>query len=89
MHRGGTDEVAVQTAVFTRSGVERVLRYAFELATRRPRHELVSATKSNALQYSMVFWDEMFAQIGKEYPQVSCRQYHVDALAARFITAPE
>lgn len=89
VHRGGTDEVAIQTAVFTRSGVERVLRYAFELAARRPRHELVSATKSNALQYSMVFWDEVFAKLGKEYPQVSCRQYHVDALAARFITAPE
>ncbi|MHB1355419.1 MAG: tartrate dehydrogenase [Anaerolineae bacterium] len=89
VHRGGVDEVAVQTAVFTRSGVERILRYAFELAARRTRHELVSATKSNALQYSMVFWDEVFAQLGQEYPQVRCRQYHVDALAARFITAPE
>jgi tartrate dehydrogenase/decarboxylase/D-malate dehydrogenase len=89
VHRGGADEVAVQTAVFTRSGVERILRYAFELAARRSRHELVSATKSNALQYSMVFWDEMFSKVAKEYPQVACRQYHVDALAARFITAPE
>lgn len=89
VHRGGSDEVAVQTAVFTRSGVERILRYAFELAARRPRQELVSATKSNALQYSMVFWDEVFARLGQEYPQVRCRQYHVDALAARFITAPE
>jgi tartrate dehydrogenase/decarboxylase/D-malate dehydrogenase len=88
-HRGMDDEVVVQTSVFTRSGVTRVLRYAFELAQRRPRRDLVSATKSNALQYSMVFWDEVFAALQKEYPEVACRQYHVDALAARFITAPE
>ena len=89
VHRGSDDEVAVQTSVFTRTGVERVLRFAFELAQRRPRHELVSATKSNALQYSMVFWDDVFAQLRLEYPGVTCRQYHVDALAARFLTAPE
>lgn len=89
VHRTGADEVAVQTAVFTRRGVERVLRYAFELARTRPAHSLVSTTKSNALQYSMVFWDEVFAALQSEYPEVSCRQYHVDALAARFISAPE
>lgn len=89
IHRGMESEVAVQTGVFTRSGVERVLRYGFELASRRPRRELVSATKSNALQYSMVFWDEVFKSLQQEYPQVNCRQYHVDALAARMITAPE
>ncbi len=89
VHRGTADEVAVQTAVFTRKGVERVLRYAFELARTRPARSLASATKSNALQYSMVFWDEVFAALQPEYPDVSCRQYHVDALAARFITAPE
>jgi tartrate dehydrogenase/decarboxylase/D-malate dehydrogenase len=89
VHRGMESEVAVQTSVFTRDGVERVLRYGFELAARRSRHELVSATKSNALQYSMVFWDEVFKKLQAEYPQVSCRQYHVDALAARMITAPE
>jgi len=89
VHRGGEDEVAVQSAVFTRSGVERVMRYAFEIALNRPRHELVSATKSNALQYSMVLWDEVFTELAREYPTVRCRQYHVDALAARFITAPE
>lgn len=88
-HRGTSEEVAIQSSVFTRHGVERVLRYGFELARRRPRHELVSATKSNALQYSMVFWDEVFAQLRQEYPDVAARQYHVDALAARFISAPE
>ena len=89
IHRGAADEVAVQTAVFTRSGVERVLRYSFELAQERPRHDLVSATKSNALAFSMVFWDDVFNALKGEYPDVTCRQYHVDALAARFITAPE
>ena len=88
-HRGMGDEVVVQTSVFTRMGIERVLRYGFELAKRRPRRDLVSATKSNALQYSMVFWDEVFAALQAEYPEVACRQYHVDALAARFVTAPE
>lgn len=89
VHRGTCEEVAIQTSVFTRTGVERVLRYGFELAAKRPRHELVSATKSNALQYSMVFWDEVLEALKKEYPHVTCRQYHVDALAARFVTAPE
>ena len=89
VHRQTKDEVAVQTSVFTRAGVERVLRYSFALARTRPRHELVSATKSNALQYSMVFWDDVFDSLKAEYPDVSCRQYHVDALAARFVTAPE
>lgn len=89
IHRGTAQEVAIQTAVFTRSGVERVLRFGFELARKRPRRELVSATKSNAWQYAMVFWDEVFRDLQREYPEVRCRQYHVDALAARFITAPE
>lgn len=89
VHRGGDDEVAVQTSVFTRSGVERVLRFAFELAKGRPRRELVSATKSNALNHSMVFWDEVFHTLEAEYTDVACREYHVDALAARFVSAPE
>lgn len=89
VHRGTHSEVAVQTSVYTRAGVERVLRYGFELARQRPGRDLISATKSNAMQYSMVFWDEVFAALQHEYPEVTCRQYHVDALAARFITAPE
>jgi tartrate dehydrogenase/decarboxylase / D-malate dehydrogenase len=89
VHRGSTDEVAIQTAIFTRMGVERVLRYGFELARKRPRKELVSATKSNALQYTMVFWDEVFRALAEEYADIAWRQYHVDALAARFVTAPE
>ncbi len=89
VHRHTDQEVAVQTSVFTRHGVERVLRYAFETAQKRPKHDLVSATKSNAMQYAMVFWDEVFRELQQEYGDITCRQYHVDALAARFVTAPE
>ena len=61
--RGTPDEVAVQQSVFTRKGVERVLRYAFDLARRRPRRRLASATKSNAMQYTMVLWDEVLREL--------------------------
>lgn len=87
--RGTTDEFAIQQSVFTRKGVERILRYAFEQARRRPRKRLASATKSNAMQYSMVLWDEVLREVAAEYPDVSVSNYHVDALAARMITHPE
>jgi tartrate dehydrogenase/decarboxylase / D-malate dehydrogenase len=87
-HVGQPDESAVQTSLFTRSGIERVARYAFDRAGER-RRRLASATKSNALQYSAVLWDEVVAEVGLEYPDVELTRYHVDALAARFITAPE
>jgi tartrate dehydrogenase/decarboxylase/D-malate dehydrogenase len=86
---GTPHEVAQQTSVFTRHGVERVLRYAFDLASKRPRTLLASATKSNALAYSMVFWDEVADVVRLDYPTVTYRKYHVDALAARMITHPE
>ncbi len=89
VHRGHDSEVAVETSVFTRAGIERVLRYGFDVASRRSRRDLVSATKSNALKHSMVLWDEVFAELQPEYPDVTCRQFHVDALAARMVTAPE
>ena len=86
----GTDlEVAQQTAVFTRHGIERIMRYAFELAGKRPRRSLASATKSNALTYAMVLWDEVAEIVRKDYPAVEYRKYHVDALAARMITHPQ
>lgn len=89
VHVGTPNEVAVQTSVFTRLAVERVMRYSFELARSRPRHKLTSATKSNACQYSMVFWDEVFAELAAEYPDVQTEKWHVDALAARFVTHPQ
>jgi len=88
MHRGSPHEVAEQTGIFTRRGVDRIAQYAFELALRRPRRLLASATKSNALQHSMVLWDEAVDAISAQYPTVECRKYHVDALAARMVTHP-
>ena len=87
-HVGLEDEVALQTAVFTRKGIERIARYAFERARER-RKRLASATKSNALKYSAVLWDEVVAEVAQDYPDVALSKYHVDALAARFITAPD
>jgi len=89
INAGTALEVAQQTAVFTREGVERILRYAFELAARRPRKMLASATKSNALTHSMVLWDEVADIVRKDFPTVEYRKYHVDALAARMITHPQ
>ena len=89
VHVGTGHEVAQQVAIFTRHGVERILRYAFELAAGRPRKMIASATKSNALTYSMVFWDEVAEHVRKDYPGVEYTKYHVDALAARMITHPQ
>jgi len=87
--RGTSDEVAIQSSIFTRKGVERIIRYAFEQARRRPRKRLASATKSNAMQFTMVLWDEVLRAVAKDYPDVTVANYHVDALAARMITHPE
>ncbi len=87
--RGTAEEFAIEEAVFTRKGIERVMRYAFEQARRRPRKRLASATKSNAMQYSMVLWDEILREVAQGYPDVAVASYHVDALAARMITHPE
>jgi tartrate dehydrogenase/decarboxylase / D-malate dehydrogenase len=87
--RGMPDEFAMQQAIFTRKGVERIIRYAFGLAHQRPRKRLASATKSNAMNYSMVLWDEVLREVGRDFPDVTVNNYHVDALAARMITHPE
>jgi len=87
--QGTPDEVALQESVYTRKGTERIIRYAFEQARRRPRKRLASVTKSNAMQYGMVMWDEIFAEVAREYPDVETAKYLVDAAAARMITAPE
>ncbi len=86
---GSPYEVAQQTGVFTRHGIERIVRYGFELAAKRPRRLLASATKSNALAFSMVLWDEIAEMVRRDYPGVEYRKYHIDALAARMITHPE
>lgn len=87
-HRGLPIEVAIETSVFTRVGVERVIRYAFGLARKRRKH-LVSATKSNAQQHSMTFWDEVFNQVAKEFSDVKTERMLIDALSARFVLRPE
>jgi tartrate dehydrogenase/decarboxylase / D-malate dehydrogenase len=89
IHRGTAHEVAQQVGVFTRHGIERILRYGFEIASKRPRQLLASATKSNALTHSMVLWDEVAEIVRVDYPDVEYRKYHVDALAARMITHPQ
>lgn len=86
--QGTPDEIATQVTVFTRRGVERIVRYAFDRARER-RHRLASATKSNALNHTAVFWDEVVAAVALDYPDVTVTPYHVDALAARFVVAPD
>jgi tartrate dehydrogenase/decarboxylase / D-malate dehydrogenase len=79
---------AVQTAIHTRFGIERILRYGFELAAERKKH-LTMATKSNALKYSMVLWDEVFEIVRKDYPDIESDKCHVDALAMNFVCKPD
>jgi tartrate dehydrogenase/decarboxylase / D-malate dehydrogenase len=88
LHGGTPYELAEQTGIFTRQGIERIARYAFELARTRPRKMLASATKSNALQHAMVLWDEVVADVAKDFPDVKLQKYHVDALCARMVTHP-
>src|SRR6185436_2647490 len=89
VHVGTDREVAQQVGVFTRHGIERILRYGFELASKRPRRLLASATKSNALTHSMVLWDEVADIVRRDYSAIEYRKYHVDALAARMVTHPQ
>ena len=88
VHQGRDNEVAVETSVFTRKGVERILRFGFEQAQARRGH-LTSVTKSNAQKYSMVFWDEMTRALAADYPDVTVEHMHIDAMAARMVMAPE
>ena len=86
----GTDrEMVVQETVFTRKGVDRILKYAFELARTRPRKKVTSATKSNGIVYTMPYWDERFALMKKKYPDIETDQYHIDILTAFFVRDPQ
>ena len=88
VHEGTANEVAVETSIFTRAGVERILRFGFEQAMQRRKH-LTSVTKSNAQKYSMVFWDEVTKELAAEYPEVTVSHMHIDAMAAKMVMAPE
>ena len=89
LYKGTDDELAVQQAVFTKKGCDRVMRYAFELARKRPRRHVSSATKSNGIIHSMPYWDERFAAMSKAYPGVKTAQYHIDILTAHFVQHPD
>lgn len=88
VHRGLPEEVATETSVFTRSGVTRILRFAFALATRRPRRKLTVVTKSNAQRHGMVFWDEIAEEIARDFPEVSWDKMLVDAMTMRMVNNP-
>jgi C4-dicarboxylate-binding protein DctP len=89
MFEGTEREFVLQESVFTRHGTDRILKYAFELAQRRPKKHLTAATKSNGIAISMPYWDERVAAMGESYPDVKWDKYHVDILAARFVLSPE
>ncbi|MEO8157618.1 MAG: tartrate dehydrogenase [Betaproteobacteria bacterium] len=86
----GTDrEMAMQQSIFTRKGVDRIMKFAFELAMQRPRKLLTSATKSNGISITMPYWDERFAAMAKNYPQVTTNQYHIDGLTIQMVLNPQ
>ena len=89
VHQGTVDEVAIQSTIFTRKGTERIMRYAFEYARQYGRKKVTSATKSNSMQYNMVFWDDVFRQVAAEYPDIAHEQQLIDSLSARFVSRPE
>jgi len=89
MYEGTDQEFVVQETVFTLKGVERIMRFAFELARKREKKKVTSVTKSNGIVFTMPYWDKIFKRISKEYEDVKTDQYHVDALAAMFVNHPE
>jgi tartrate dehydrogenase/decarboxylase/D-malate dehydrogenase len=89
VYRGFPDETALQTAVFTRKGCERIIRAAFDAALTRPRRKVSSITKSNAQGYGMVLWDECFARVAADYPQVATESLLIDRAVMEFVRQPE
>ena len=89
LYEGTPAELAVQQSVFTRVGVDRVLRYAFELARTRPAKHVTSATKSNGIIHTMPFWDERFQAMAAEYPDVRVDHFHIDILSAHLVQHPD
>jgi tartrate dehydrogenase/decarboxylase / D-malate dehydrogenase len=89
MYEGTPREIVVQETVMSRHGVDRVLKFAFEAAMRRPRRKLTSATKSNGISITMPYWDERVAEMAKAYPDVSVDRFHIDILTAHFVQRPQ
>jgi tartrate dehydrogenase/decarboxylase/D-malate dehydrogenase len=89
MFTGTEREIVMQETVMTRIGVDRVLKFAFELAQSRPKRHLTSATKSNGIAITMPYWDERVAEMAKAYPQVNVDKFHIDILTAHFVQRPD
>ncbi len=89
LYRDSEAEMAVQENIFTRKGVDRIMRYAFELARKRDAKHVTSATKSNGIIHTMPFWDERFRAISRKYPDIRTDQYHIDILTAHFVLHPD
>ncbi|GIE97111.1 tartrate dehydrogenase [Paractinoplanes rishiriensis] len=87
--RGPGNEIALQTALFSEKGCERIIRFAFELARTRTVKKVSSVTKSNAQQHGMVLWDEVFRRVALDYPDVATESVLVDAMSAKFVLKPE
>jgi len=89
MFAGTEREIVIQETVMTRHGVDRILKFAFELANRRPKKHLTSATKSNGIAITMPFWDQRVESMATQYPDVQWDKYHIDILAAQFVMNPQ
>ena len=87
-HRGHPEEVGTEVAIFTRAGVTRIMRYAFEIAAKRPRKLLTIVTKSNAQRHGMVMWDEIAMEVAKDFPEVAVDKMLVDAMTVRMVQKP-
>ncbi|CAM3843950.1 D-malate dehydrogenase [decarboxylating] [Vibrio aerogenes CECT 7868] len=88
-YEGTDDEIVIQQAVFTRKGTDRILKYAFELASQRDAKKVTSATKSNGIFHSMPYWDQRFEAMSAQYPHIKTDQFHIDILTANFVRMPE
>jgi tartrate dehydrogenase/decarboxylase/D-malate dehydrogenase len=89
LFEGTEREMAMQQSIFTRKGVDRIMRFAFELAMKRPRRKVTSATKSNGIAITMPYWDERFKTMAAHYPQVTTDQYHIDGLTIQMVLNPQ
>ncbi len=89
VRQGTSDEVAIQSIVFTRKGTERIIRFAFEYARTHKRKKVTSATKSNSMQHNMVFWDDVFNAAAVDYPDIQHEQQLIDSLTARMVARPD
>lgn len=89
MYAGTEQEMVVQESIFTRKGVERIIRFAFELAKKREKKHVTSATKSNGIVFTMPYWDEIFREVSVQYPEIRSDQFHIDGLTAAMVKHPE